>query len=258
MKETWDKTMPEKRDQCARAEDLIAYLYKEATPAEAIDFENHMQRCASCRAEMAAFGDVREAITDWRQQALGTLSSPAFEAHPATAFVSMSEAPKQRRSALAALREFFTLSPGWMRAAAAAVVLVFFTLAVIAITHLAEQPKVVFVEKPAETKTAQESNKEEVAGTATSSQETAVNPKAQPVITSKATVANNNEKRALRQIKIGTQGTQQLVKQRKQILPRNITKPSEQLASANDFLPFTAPGREEKLPSLVDLVDEPN
>ena len=74
MKETWDKIMPEttSTNLCARAEDLVAYLYNEATRDEAKDFEAHLHHCASCRTELAAFGGVREALGEWRMQALGS------------------------------------------------------------------------------------------------------------------------------------------------------------------------------------------
>ena len=100
---------------CARAEDMVTYLYNESTPAEVKDFEKHVQHCSSCRSELATFGDVREAMGEWRQQALGSLTSPAIEAEAARHFAPV-VAPTRRRSALAALREFFTLSPSWMRA----------------------------------------------------------------------------------------------------------------------------------------------
>ena len=38
---------------------------------EAKDFEAHVRQCASCSTELAAFSDVREAMGEWRQQALG-------------------------------------------------------------------------------------------------------------------------------------------------------------------------------------------
>jgi hypothetical protein len=258
MKETWDKTMQEITGSCARAADLVAYLYKEATPTEARDFENHMQRCASCSAEMAAFGDVRGAIGEWRQQALGAFSSTAFEANAPAALASARKDSGQRRSALTALREFFTLSPVWMRAATAAVALVFCTLAVIAVAHFAEQPKVVVVERPGKTDSMQENNKAQVAGTSGELKESKDVVNGQPPAPQKVIVASDNKSQTQRQIKRGATNPPLLTYKRKQALPHNITRPSEELASANDYLPFTAPRDEEKLPSLADLADEPN
>jgi anti-sigma factor RsiW len=256
MKETWDKTMQEITGPCARAADLVAYLYKEATSAEARDFENHMQRCASCSAEMAAFGDVRGAIGDWRQQALGAFSSTAFEANARTA--SAGEDSRQRRSALTALREFFTLSPVWMRAATAAIALIFCTLAIIAVAHFAEQPKVVMVERPNKTDGAQENNNIQVAVESGESKESKDVVNGQPTAPQKVVVASENKSQTQRQPKRGATNQPLLTYKPRQALPRNSVRPSEELASANDYLPFTAPRDEDKLPSLVDLADEPN
>jgi hypothetical protein len=258
MKETWDKTMQEITGPCARAADLVAYLYREATPAEARDFENHMQRCASCSAEMAEFGNVRGAIIEWRQQALGAFSSPAFEVNAPAALASARENSGHRRNALSALREFFTLSPVWMRAATAAVALVFCTLAVIAVVYFAEQPKVVVVERPDKTDSAQASNKTEVVGVRKESNESNDTVKGQTPAPQKVIVASDNKSQIQRQTKPGATNSPLLTYKRKQALPRNNIRPSEELASANDYLPFTAPRNEDKLPSLADLADEPN
>jgi anti-sigma factor RsiW len=258
MKEKWDKTMQEITGPCARAADLVAYLYKEATPAEARDFENHMKLCASCSTEMAAFGGVRGAIGEWRQQALGALSSPAFEASAPAALASARENSGQRRSALTAVREFFTLSPVWMRAATAAVALVFCALAIIAVAHFAEQPNVVVVERPDQTDKAQENNKTQVAVESRESNKSNDAVKGQPPVPQKVTVASDNKSQIQKRTQRGVINSPLLADKRRQTLPRNNIRPSEELASANDYLPFTAPRDEDKLPSLADLADEPN
>jgi hypothetical protein len=120
-RETGSKKMPESPAEttlsCARADDLIAYLYGEASQAEAKDFQGHAQHCDSCRLELAAFGQVRGSIGEWRQQ---IFSSPALAEHSVTLSQIACASPPRRRSALAAIREFFALSPLWMRAATAA------------------------------------------------------------------------------------------------------------------------------------------
>lgn len=117
---------------CARADDLIAYLYGEANQAEAKDFEAHAQHCDSCRMELAAFGQVRGSIREWRQL---IFNSPAL-ADPSVALSRIDGAtPSRQRSALAAIREFFTLSPMWMRAATAAVSVCVCALVVMAIAQ---------------------------------------------------------------------------------------------------------------------------
>jgi hypothetical protein len=258
MKETWERKMQEKFEPCARAEDMVAYLYGEASQTEARDFERHIQHCASCRTETAAFGGVREAIGEWRQQSLGTLSAPAFEANDVTAFASPRETSRPRRSAFAALREFFTLSPAWMRAATAAVALVFCALVVIAIAHFREQSKVVIAERSNKTNV-QESNNSAVAQDNDNSNGTPVNQNNTTAPPQKETMADNNKPQVPKQIRRSNISVQQLVKNRRpQFLPRNSDNPSAEIASVNDYLPFTAPKNEEKLPSLIDLVDEPN
>ena len=92
---------------CERASDLIAFLYGEADEHRSHDFQLHLRQCSSCREEVASFGVVRESITAWRDEALaGFVSTPA-PAQPKT------------KSALAALRQFFDLSPLWLKGATA-------------------------------------------------------------------------------------------------------------------------------------------
>ena len=92
---------------CERASDLIAFLYGEADEREARDFRLHLQQCTSCRDEVASFGVVRESITAWRDEALAGFVSTPVTAQPKT------------KSALAALRQFFDLSPLWLKGATA-------------------------------------------------------------------------------------------------------------------------------------------
>ena len=92
---------------CERAPDLLAFLYNEVDEHEACDFKLHLEECLSCRAELASFGAVRESITTWRDEALsGFVSSPVVSR-------------AGRKSALAAFRQFFDLSPLWLRGATA-------------------------------------------------------------------------------------------------------------------------------------------
>jgi hypothetical protein len=138
---------------CEHAEELISYLYNEASAAEAKDFERHMRGCVSCRTELAEFGIVRESVGEWRTSALGgIINAPATESSFAHAFDATKVGPTRQRSAFAAIREFFTLSPGWMRAATGFAALTFCALAVIAFTHFFQraEPQTVFVEKPSD------------------------------------------------------------------------------------------------------------
>ena len=116
---------------CERASDLIAFLYNEANENEKRDFQSHLQQCSNCREEVAAFAGVRESITAWRDEAL-------------SGFVATTVASK--KSALAALRQFFDLSPLWLKGATAFAVVAFCVLAALAIVRLnAPQPALTVV-----------------------------------------------------------------------------------------------------------------
>ena len=105
---------------CERAGDLVSVLYGEATEREQREFELHLKDCGNCRGEFAAFAQVRESIGEWRDEALtGFVSSPVVAAPP-------------RKSAFAALRQFFDLSPLWLKGAVGFAVVVFGVLIVLA------------------------------------------------------------------------------------------------------------------------------
>ena len=104
---------------CERAPDLIAFLYGEADEREIRDFQLHLRQCSTCREEVASFSDVRHSITAWRDEALaGFISTPV---------------PTQRKSALAALRQFFDLSPLWLKGATVLAAVAFCVLAGLAL-----------------------------------------------------------------------------------------------------------------------------
>lgn len=113
---------------CERAGDLVAVLYGEATEREQREFELHVKQCGECRAEFAAFAQVREAIGEWRDEVLnGFVSSPMVAAPP-------------RKSALAALRQFFDLSPLWMKGAVGFAAVAFCVLVVLAWGRFSSPP----------------------------------------------------------------------------------------------------------------------
>lgn len=122
---------------CDHSENLVAYLYGEACEREAKDFESHMARCLACREELTAFRRVHEDVVEWRNQSL-----PSFESSGAVA-QAFSTTGERKRSALAALREFFTLSPAWMRAATAVAALVVCALVVFTVAHFSERRETV-------------------------------------------------------------------------------------------------------------------
>ena len=97
---------------CERAPDLIAFIYNEASEQEAQDLQLHLRECSSCREEAASFGFVRESIITWRDEALA-------------GFVSTPVTTHDKKSALTALRQFFDLSPLWLKGATALALLAF-------------------------------------------------------------------------------------------------------------------------------------
>ena len=118
---------------CGRSEELVAYLYGESTPVKAELFRRHLDACAACREELAAFGGVREGLGEWRAQVLGSL--PALGIHEAFTNATPPPRPGRKRSAAAALREFFTLSPLWLCAAVPAAVLAVCALAALTLAR---------------------------------------------------------------------------------------------------------------------------
>ena len=108
---------------CERAGELLSVLYGEASERETREFELHLKQCAGCRAEFGSFAQVRESIGEWRDEALtGFVSSPA--AMPVLG---------DKKSAVAALRQFFDLSPLWLKGAVGFAAVVFCVLAAVAV-----------------------------------------------------------------------------------------------------------------------------
>jgi hypothetical protein len=149
---SWEIMMKENLETsvvCHRAADLVTYLYGEASPREASDFELHMEHCGSCRNELKAFTHVRKDVVQWRDQSL-----PFFDStHQSTPLPANERA--RRSSALMALREFFILSPIWMRAATATAAAIVCALLVFTIAYFSEQPRTVVQVVPGEPTQAQ-------------------------------------------------------------------------------------------------------
>src|ERR1700737_1380706 len=116
---------------CGRENDLISFLYGEAGESEAHDFEKHLQHCNVCKSEIASFGRLRGSIGAWKQEALTGFAAAQrpsqFEA-------------SRKRSALAALGEFFDLSPLCLKGAVAFATVLFFLFAVLAMGRLRTEP----------------------------------------------------------------------------------------------------------------------
>lgn len=115
---------------CGRENELIAFLYGELDPEETIIFRSHMQECQSCSAELREFTGIRESVVAWRNEALGGVALPAVQ--PST----VARADLAQPGALTALREFFNLSPTWLKGAVVFASLLFCLFAVLAATRL--------------------------------------------------------------------------------------------------------------------------
>jgi hypothetical protein len=125
---------------CERGNDLIAFLYDEIDERDARSFERHLLSCAQCASELKVFKKIRSSVVGWRQESLGGLAT-SVAASPA---VGLASAP--RISAMAAIREFFKLSPLWMKGSIAFASVLFCLVSVLALAHLFENPKAVVLE----------------------------------------------------------------------------------------------------------------
>lgn len=127
------------RPVCHRAEDLVSYLYGEASASDALDFRNHLQTCDACRSEFGVFNQVHDSIRLWRTEALGASFDPVAVAEPAIAAPALVR-HERKLSALAALREFFTVAPLWLRGATAFAALLLLVLGVLMFARVPRKP----------------------------------------------------------------------------------------------------------------------
>ncbi|HEY0545218.1 MAG TPA: zf-HC2 domain-containing protein [Pyrinomonadaceae bacterium] len=248
-KEMWNKKMPEITQSCERASDLVAYLYGEASADEARDFKSHLNACHACRAEMSAFTEVREAVGTWREQALHPMTSTTMETNAARARKTSEAAPK--RSALAALREFFTHSPMWLRGATAFAALLLIALMVITVMHFSERKDSTLVRQATP---AAPAPPEQKAAPVVSPEQIAVLPQEkQPTVKAKekinrVEVAKNNS-RASRNMVAGN-------KQKRQpaLVPDSINDESLQLRE----IVMARDESDDNIPRLYDLISDSN
>ncbi|MGH9930806.1 MAG: hypothetical protein ACREA9_16470 [Pyrinomonadaceae bacterium] len=128
---------------CGRENDLIGFLYGELNEIEVLAFQRHLHECEACSTELAGFEDVRESVVAWRNESLGSFGLPAQITAP-----SPTRAAQARPSARAALREFFNLSPLWMKGAVACAAILFFLFAGLALARLQDNPPRAVVKAP--------------------------------------------------------------------------------------------------------------
>src|ERR1700682_5971169 len=107
-----------KDEVCERADDLIAFLYGELGHGDARKFERHLHECARCETELASFSEIRESIVSWRDESLGAAWLPETVNNHSLAPTGIRPRTQIRPSAIAAIREFFNLSPLWLKGAA--------------------------------------------------------------------------------------------------------------------------------------------
>jgi short subunit dehydrogenase-like uncharacterized protein len=121
-------------ESCARQEDVVSFLYGELKDVEAQSFRSHLNSCAGCRTELNSFTGIHESVMQWRNESIGSLALTAPQV--AAAF----DRQAKGRSAVNAVREFFNLSPVWMKAAVGFASLLFVIFAALAIADLRETP----------------------------------------------------------------------------------------------------------------------
>jgi hypothetical protein len=125
---------------CGRENDLIAFLYGELNDDQSRTFQSHVHDCAACSAELASFQQVRESVVAWRDESLGGVVSPVQVAGSLP-----TRTVQDKHSAWAALREFFTLAPLWMKGAVAVASILLCLFAGLGIARLRETPPPVIV-----------------------------------------------------------------------------------------------------------------
>lgn len=243
QEEIQDMKMPNKPDtnSCAHVDDLVAYLYGETNETEALDFQNHLTSCSTCRAELSAFADVRGGIGAWRDEALHPIVALAPDAIRQRVVVQTAT----KRSALIALREFFTLSPLWLRGATAFAAVLFVTLLLVTALRFFERSETPVVQQT---------------------------PSFRPVEAEKAPIEVKSKDEAMVSPPTSTAANKDLpaqIRQTRRVEPNIATRPksnrngnapvlsNEERFQLSDLL-IAANEDEESVPRLYDLLSESN
>ncbi|HEY0426539.1 MAG TPA: zf-HC2 domain-containing protein [Pyrinomonadaceae bacterium] len=98
---------------CRFQEEIVSYLYDEASVPENAAFVAHLTNCASCADELTAFGFVRSSIQEWRTEEICSLDMPALEI-PALKTAKIEQKTlisNESNSWLETLKRLFALSP---------------------------------------------------------------------------------------------------------------------------------------------------
>lgn len=97
-------------NSCAFAEQIVSYIYDEATAKERENFEAHLLDCLPCADEIAGFGLIRSSIGEWRKSVVFALDVPALNIPQLRPVV----VEKEQVSLIDELRKLFTFSPAWV------------------------------------------------------------------------------------------------------------------------------------------------
>src|SRR5262245_12419342 len=92
----------DKRTNCDKHEELVSYLYNEATPEESKLVEQHLNECAACKEELHSFERVRGMLQQWQIDDLPVVRVIADRAG--------------ERSILSVLKELISVTPIWAKA----------------------------------------------------------------------------------------------------------------------------------------------
>jgi len=93
---------------CDKQEELVTYLYGEATPEASRQFETHIRECLTCARELREFSSLRETMQTWEMDTL-----PHIVIEPKRTFTMV-------------FRELFTVTPIWAKALAGVAALLVF------------------------------------------------------------------------------------------------------------------------------------
>jgi len=240
------------RPLCHRAEDLVTYLYGEASEAEARDFAGHMRACDACRSEFAIFQQVHESIQEWRTEALGAVSfahSLQTKLDPAPQPATVVVEARQRLSAFAAVREFFRVSPLWLRSATAIASVLFCVLVALTVARLWQKPVTIAKTDSGQKMYSEEDMKREVAARV---DRQLADLRTSPALPPATTAENQRPPKTVRRPKaLGTQMARLTRHEREQLAADLRLVPS----SDEEELPFVLPN-DAKLPN--ELPNEPN
>ncbi len=98
---------------CAFAEEIVSYLYDEASVKEKTEFVAHLENCSDCSDELTAFGFVRSSIEEWKNEEIFAFEMPALDIPrlQSAKAAENSAVSDKSGSRLDRIRTFLTLSP---------------------------------------------------------------------------------------------------------------------------------------------------